>query len=309
MADTKGRRLFFLAALGGNVLGMAISLTSVREDEVPQFFPKEEQDYEQELTATLEGKEAAEITVEVPGKEELEEGVSESEKPLSLEQQIQEEILRCNEERVSEKEYYLPQTLNGKELHWEFQKDHSGSFLAALFLAAGGCLLVTREREKEESRRKQEEALLLDYPGLIMKFTLFIQAGLSVQEAFHRISRDYSGKEDAKNHPGYEEIRKTCLEMESGVSQVEAYRNFGIRCGQIKYRTFSTLLIQNLQRGSQGLLDMLEKESMDAWEDRKRRAKIAGETAATKLLVPMILMLGIVFALLIIPACLSFYSG
>lgn len=97
--------------------------------------------------------------------------------------------------------------------------------------------------------------------------------------------------------------------MDSGVSQVEAYRHFGQRCGQLKYRTFSTLLIQNLQKGSQGLLDMLEKESIDAWEDRKRKAKVAGETAATKLLIPMVLMLGVVLALLIIPACLSFYTG
>ena len=38
--------------------------------------------------------------------------------------------------------------------------------------------------------------------------------------------------------------------------------------------------------------EMLEKESVEAWDDRKRKAKVQGEAATTKLLFPMILMLG-----------------
>ena len=50
--------------------------------------------------------------------------------------------------------------------------------------------------------------------------------------------------------------------MDSGVSEAEAYRHFGERCAQIKYKTFATLLIQNLQKGSRRMSDMLEQESM-----------------------------------------------
>lgn len=310
LEDKKGRRLFFLVAAAGNLLGMAVSFQAGQTGEVPAAFQRTQSDYQENLTVSVDGGEPAKLTVEIPGKEEQTPEAAAKESVPSVEQQIQEEILRCNEERESEEEYYLPQTWNGQKLSWEFQKDQTGTLLAFLCLAAGGGLLVTREREKEEERKRQAEALMQDYPGLVMKFTLFLQAGLSVQEAFHRIARDYERREDGMRvHPGYEQIRKTCLEMDSGVSQVEAYRHFGQRCGQIKYRTFSTLLIQSLQRGSQGLLDMLEKESMEAWEDRKRRARVLGETAATKLLLPMMLMLGVVLALLIIPACLSFYIG
>lgn len=311
LRDQKGRRLFFLVAVAGNLMGMAVSIQNRQPEEVPQVFQKEQSDYEQELIVAVEGEDPKRITVEIPGKELGEEEEMKVQKSVpSLEQQIQEEILRCNEGRDNEEIYYLPQKLNGQKLVWGFQQDHSGTLLAFLCLGVGGCLLVIREREKEEARRQLGEAFLMDYPGLVMKFTMFIQAGLSVQEAFHRIAGDYEKrKNQLGKSPAYEEIRKTCLEMDSGVSQVEAYRHFGQRCGQLKYRTFSTLLIQNLQKGSQGLLDMLEKESIDAWEDRKRKAKVAGETAATKLLIPMVLMLGVVLALLIIPACLSFYTG
>lgn len=310
LKDQKGRRLFFIVAVAGNLMGLGVSVQNSQSGDVPRAFQKEESDYDQNLTVSVEGEEPEKITVEIPGKEEEEEEIETEENQPGIEQQIQEEILRYNEERENAEKYYLPQTLNGRELVWGYQQDYSGTLLAFLSLGAGGCLLITREREKDEARRQKGEALMMDYPGLVMKFTLFIQAGLSVQEAFHRIARDYEqGKSSTKIHPGYEEIKKTCLEMDSGISQVEAYRHFGQRCGQLKYRTFSTLLIQNLQRGNQGLLDLLEKESIDAWEDRKRKARVAGETAATKLLIPMILMLGVVLALLIIPACLSFYLG
>ena len=90
---------------------------------------------------------------------------------------------------------------------------------------------------------------------------------------------------------------------------MEAYRRFGERCGQVQYQTFATMLIQNLQKGSRQLADMLEKESMEAWDERKRKARVLGEAAATKLLVPMILMLLVVMAVIMIPACLAFYGN
>ena len=45
---------------------------------------------------------------------------------------------------------------------------------------------------------------------------------------------------------------------------------------------------------------------MDAFENRKRRAKVIGEQAGTRLLVPMVLMLVIVFVVLLVPAGMSF---
>lgn len=312
LEDEKGRRLFFVVAVGGNLLGMAICMENSRTKEVPESFPMEESGYEKELTVAVGAEEPVEITVQIPKKEgDEEEGTVEmSQREPGTAEQIQEEILRCNQEQESSTAYYLPQTMGGSPLQWGYPQDHTGEMMSALCVAAAGMLLAAREREKEEEKKKYGEALMMDYPGLVMKFTLLIQAGMSVQEAFRRIAGDYEKRERRQRcRPAYEEVRKTCLEMESGVSQVEAYRNFGLRCGQLRYKTFSNLLIQNLRRGSQGLLGLLEQESIEAWEDRKRKARILGETASTKLLVPMILMLGVVLALLIIPACLSFYSG
>ena len=56
------------------------------------------------------------------------------------------------------------------------------------------------------------------------------------------------------------------------------------------------------------MADMLERESTEAWEERKRKARVLGEAAATKLLVPMIMMLIVVMAIVMIPAFMSFYG-
>ena len=312
LSDDRGRRLFILVAVGWNLVGQALSIESSHRGKVSQVFQREELGYEKELTVEMEGDKIYELTVQIPEREGQEVTEQQSRaQPPSVQQQIQEEVARYNQEKDNPEKYYLPQTLNGHKLTWDYAADHTGSMLSAVCLISAAALLIFQEREKENVRRKQAEQLLQDYPGLVMKFTLMMQAGMSVQGGFQRMAQDYERRIDGerKRRLAYEEIRRTCLEMDSGVSQVEAYRNFGLRCGQIKYKTFATLLVQNLCQGSQGLLQMLERESLEAWEDRKRKAKVLGEIAATKLLVPMILMLGVVLALLMIPAFLSFYGN
>ena len=66
--------------------------------------------------------------------------------------------------------------------------------------------------------------------------------------------------------------------------------------------------INSLDMGNTPFLEKLEKEALEAWDERKRKARVLGETAATKLLVPMVMMLAVVMAIIMIPAFLSFYG-
>ena len=100
----------------------------------------------------------------------------------------------------------------------------------------------------------------------------------------------------------YEELVKTCLEMERGVYEKEAYERLGRRCGLAEYKILSVLLVQNLKKGNQSILELLEREAVSAGEERLRRARIQGEEASTKLLLPMILQLLVVFIILMVPA-------
>ena len=93
--------------------------------------------------------------------------------------------------------------------------------------------------------------------------------------------------------------------MDSGIAESESYENFGRRCDVQMYIKFGALLSQNLRKGTKGMTQLLKIESVQAFEERKARAKRLGEEAGTKLLLPMFLMLAVVLVIVIVPAFLS----
>lgn len=315
LEDKKGRTLFMTVALAGNLLGLLVTLTGGGGTVYSNGYKMEkteEGDYEEKFLVSVDGEQAGSFYVEIPEKEgsdaeeeEISEDFPEDEE---TERNLREAVILYNEKKNDPDYYYLPAEWEGKHLDWERPKDHSGPLIAGMSLFAGLALLVRQVQEEQEARKKRAEQLLMDYPGLVMKFTLLVQAGMTVRKAFQKIAADYRKKSHNRDRYAYEAILTACLEMESGVSEAEAYRRFGERCGQIKYKTFSVLLIQNLQKGSRRMAELLEKESMEAWDERKRKARVLGETAATRLLFPMMMMLAVVMAIIMIPAFLSFYS-
>lgn len=311
------KKLFIWIALTGNIIGMLLTFQSGGDKVYSSGYRMEKEEtgaYEEKFIVSVDGKKAGSLYVQVPEKETEKSGEEpETEKELSEEQQrekeLQDMIVQYNQKKNDPRYYYLPEEWNGKHLEWEQPKDTTGNLISALGLVAAAAVVIAKRREEESVQIKRREQMLMDYPGLVMKFTLLVQAGLTARKAFQKIAMDYGKREEGNKRAAYEEIRTACYEMDSGVSEAEAYRRFGERCGQVKYKTLSTLLIQNLQKGSRYLSDLLEKESVEAWEERKRKARVLGEAAATKLLLPMVLMLLVVMAVIMLPACLSFYGG
>ena len=311
IGTVKGRKMFLVVALAGNITGGLLTWTKgggqVFEDGYE--LKKEENAYEEKFMVSVEGEETGSVYVQIPEKELEKEDTGQPEvltKEEDEEQKLLEFVANYNSELEDSEYYYLPSDWEGRKLEWKIPYDTTGNMLTAIFLAAAFVMIVIIAREEQKARTKRYEELMMDYPGLIMKFTLLVQAGMTVRNTFRKMASDYKNKNEKRI--AYEELVTACNEMESGISEMEAYRRFGERCGHVKYKTFATLLIQNLQKGSRHMGEMLEKESVEAWDDRKRKAKVQGEAATTKLLFPMILMLGVVMAIVMLPACLSFYG-
>ena len=132
------------------------------------------------------------------------------------------------------------------------------------------------------------------------------KGGMTVKNVWLKIVQGY---ENSKGQFGerfaYEEMRITCHEMQGGISEAEAYERFGKRCETAQYMKFGALLSQNMKKGSKGLSELLKLESIQALENRKSSAKLMGEEAGTKLLVPMFGMFAVVMLMVIVPAFLS----
>ncbi|MCI5648201.1 MAG: type II secretion system F family protein [Fusicatenibacter sp.] len=226
--------------------------------------------------------------------------------------QILKAIEKENEGREEEAIFYLPTTLNGRELQWSEMPDYTGMEVFGLALVAGIFYGFSYYQSEERKRREQEQQMMRDYPEIVSKIVLLLGAGLGMRKVFERIAYDYrkqmEGKSPKEKRYGYEEILLTYQEMENGISEQEAYERMGKRCPVSAYRSLASLLTQNLKKGSKGLLELLKQESQEALENRRRQAREAGEIAATRLLLPMGMMLVVVLIILTVPAFLSFYA-
>lgn len=230
---------------------------------------------------------------------------------LSERKKLQKEIQKEAEllsENPSEP-LYLPQTVRGEEIRYRKTGTETGRIICIMSLVLGlGVYPLQKEKEKKKQELVKKE-MQRDYPDIIQKLVLFLRAGFTIRKAMEKIADGYlrsKEKYHAKERSAYEEIVRTCKEMQGGIYEAEAYERFGVRCGLSQYKVLSVLLVQNLKKGNQNLLELLEREEAVAEDERKRSAKVRGEEASTKLLLPMVLQLIVVLMILMIPAFFSF---
>lgn len=220
-----------------------------------------------------------------------------------LTQKIKSSLEEWDRESRTEENLVLPNRIGFQNVIWkEVMQDKSG-YLFLMLCVVAFFLFYSGEKEVERNMEERNRELLQDYPEIIHKLTLYMGAGMTIRNAFGKMGDDY-GKQKAsgKKRYIYEEIVLLCHELHSGIAEPEAYTHLGKRCGLQPYRKLSTLLAQNLRKGSSDLLLKMRQEASAAFEERKNRAKKAGEEAGTKLLLPMMMMLCIVMVLIMIPA-------
>lgn len=232
--------------------------------------------------------------------------------PRRTEKEVLQEEIQVRAEKLSEensKKMYLPETYQGEAVHYRRTAGNTGYLVCVLSVLLGFGIFPLkkeRERQKEELRKKEMQR---DYPDVLDKLVLFLQAGFSIRKAMEKLAIDYQRnrqKYHMKERAAYEEIVKTCREMEGGVYEADAYERMGKRCKISQYKILSVLLVQNLRKGNQNILELLEREAASAGEERKREARVRGEEASVKLLLPMIMQLMVVLVILMVPAFLSF---
>jgi hypothetical protein len=226
-----------------------------------------------------------------------------------LRKMLEEEIKDSAEKSKDESRMELPETIENYRLKWSGKDESTG--LTLLFLGALMALLawIYGDKELEKQMMQRKDQMILDYPEIINKFTLLVTAGMTVKQAWNKIAEDYGVKNTLKGKKkrfAYEEMLTTSHELKLGLPESIAYEQYGRRTGLIPYIKFSSLIAQNLKKGNKGFTEQLMKEAIEAFEDRKETAKRLGEEAGTKLLIPMMIMLIIVFLMILVPAFWSF---
>lgn len=230
---------------------------------------------------------------------------------LSREEQMIRDLQQKLDEAVSrspeETEILLPEEVNGVKVVWSEQKKQSAFILLLLVTCTSAAVFWGQSNDLDKKIKERSEQMLSDYPEVVSKMTLFIGAGMTVRGAWKKVVTDYRRRREKGQSARYvyEEMMFTLYEMESGIGEMEAYQHFAGRCQVQKYVKFAALLEQNVRLGAKGFLSELNREAKDAFEERKSKARQLGETAGSKLMIPMFLMLGIVMVVIMVPSFLS----
>ena len=161
-------------------------------------------------------------------------------------------------------------------------------------LIVGGLLILYLDLALFDKLTARRQEILLDLPQVLSKLTLLVNSGMVLRDAWKRVS--ITGERVL-----YQEMQNTNLEMENGVAEIDAYRNFAERCNVKEIRKFTSLIIQNLNKGNKELAYFMKDLSDEMWEVKKSQVKQKGEKANTQLLLPMMLILIGILIMVMVP--------
>lgn len=164
-----------------------------------------------------------------------------------------------------------------------------GVFLMFAFTAY--YYVATLPQTKVEKKSTQ---ILSDFADVASKLALLVNAGMIMKEAWEKVA--YTGESEL-----YQEMQRVCVNMHNGMSEVDAYTEFGSRCTSPEIKKFTSTVVQGLVKGNRELVEMIKQQSREIWEAKRHRVKQQGEKAASKLLIPICIMFIGIIIMIIIP--------
>lgn len=208
-------------------------------------------------------------------------------------------------------EVILPGRIGKTPVFWTKDKGTNKVFVILLMgIVAIAGVAIGRRNDARKAKKNRDGILIEEYSGVLNQLSLLLSAGMTVSNAWERVVKNYQSKLEGKKNkdrkPAYEEMEITYNQIKDGMAERQAYEQFADRVGVAEYRKLSNLLTQNLRKGTAGLGRILEEEAVDAYSKQQSIVKKKGEEMSTKLLLPMMLMLGLVIVMIVIPAVFNF---
>ena len=176
-------------------------------------------------------------------------------------------------------------------------------FMIILGLIAGIATYLLSDSLQEEQFKKRTKEIKYDFPEFLTQLVLLINAGLTIERAWGKILEHID-----KNTVLATEMTKTYNDMRSNKSISKCLNDLSRRCKVKEISKFTSIILQNINKGSSDMVFMLQQLSEECWVERKLAAKQRGEEASSKLLFPMMLMLLAVFAVVLVPAMMQMFA-
>ncbi len=140
----------------------------------------------------------------------------------------------------------------------------------------------------------RSEEMMRDFSNVVSKLALLTNAGMIMKEAWEKVA--YTGESTI-----YLEMQKVVEEMNNGISETEAIFRFGNRCILPEIKKFASTIIQGIEKGNSELTVMLRAQSSEVWNLKKQNVRRQGEKAASKLMIPLMMMFVGILIMVIVP--------
>lgn len=176
-----------------------------------------------------------------------------------------------------------------------------GILLAIIFPRGIQSSINTAVEEKKNS-------IVSEFPKMISKLTLLINAGMLVRKAWDEVCKVKSDNPD-NDSDLYKEMRIVSKDIQEGMSIDAAMSSFANRCGLKEIRKFSSIYVQAVNRGASESIHSMKIMADEAWEQKKQLSKQKGEIASQKLLFPNMIMFVGIMLVVVVPMVASMLGG
>lgn len=167
----------------------------------------------------------------------------------------------------------------------------------AIAVGMGALLPYVALKDLEKKVQERHVEIAMDMPELVNKIVILTGAGLNLQAALVKIS-----KEMYSDRILYRELARAMDKIMDGESADAALDYMNTKCNTMEMRRFISIIVQNIHRGGTDVSSALKSIGNELWANRKAAALRVAEEASTKMLFPMMLMLLAVVLLVVAPA-------
>jgi tight adherence protein C len=186
---------------------------------------------------------------------------------------------------------------------------------AAVFAAAGGdpyaglaallvaCFLpfaILLKLERKLADRKKQ--IMLEFPELLNKLLLLVNAGETIQSAMIRCAERFESS--GANGPLAAEFVKMANRLRNSEPFHQAMETFSRRCAVPEVSVFTATVLMNYRRGGEMFVTAMRSLNRELWEKRKAMARTLGEEASSKLVLPMLIIFLAVMGIVAAPAAM-----
>lgn len=169
-----------------------------------------------------------------------------------------------------------------------------GAVLAGLGVVVAIVSYVYYSSVFQQKIDKLSNQYMSDFPNAISNIALLVNAGMFLRDAWKAVAYSEDG-------PLFDQMKMVVEDMNNGIAEIDALFAFSNRCATPEIRKFVATIIQAIDKGGKELTSSLSNQADGLWNAKKQRTLQAGEKAANKLMIPIVIMFVGILVVIIVP--------